>query len=67
MAVDLPIKGASFLVEAVSVLKLKREPYIHKTPVGQDNTQFVDIRDNTLDHDVDKLHLGDLTQPLDID
>jgi hypothetical protein len=41
MAVDLPIKGASFPVEAVSALKLKREPHIHKAPVGQDYTQFV--------------------------
>jgi hypothetical protein len=29
--------------------------------MGQDDTQFVDIGDNRLDHDVDKLHLGDLT------
>jgi hypothetical protein len=66
MAVDFPIKGTSFPVEAVSALKLKREPHIHKASVGQDDTQFVDIGDNRLDHDVGELHLGDLTQPLDI-
>src|SRR5215510_2392656 len=67
MAIDLPIKGASFPMEAIAALKLKREPHIDKTPVGQDDTQFVDIGDNRLEHDVDKLHLGDLTQSLDID
>jgi hypothetical protein len=65
--VDPSITGVSFPVEAVSALELEREPHIHKASVGQDDTQFVDIGDNRLDDDVDKLHLSDLTQPLDID
>jgi hypothetical protein len=54
-------------VEAIAALELKREPHIHKTPIGQDDAQFINIGDNRLEHDVGKLHLGDLTQPLDID
>src|SRR5215470_17914691 len=66
MAINRPINGLAFPVEAVSPLELQREPHIHKAAIGQDDAQCVETRAKRLDHDGSELDLGDCAQPLDI-
>src|SRR5262245_3004037 len=66
MAINRPINGSTFPVEAVAPLELQRELHIHKAAIDQDDAKFVETGAKSFDHDVGELDLGDLTQPLDI-
>jgi hypothetical protein len=65
VTVNLAVNGTSFPMETVPPLELEREPHVHKTPIGEKNTQFIEIRDNDLGDDIGELDLSDLSQPLD--
>jgi hypothetical protein len=67
VTIDCSINRFPFPVETVSTFQLQREPNLNETILTQRDSQFIDICDLNIEHNLVKFNFCNILEPFNID